>query len=80
MIYSYFLNYGLLFVSSIFLVINYLIQIKNKVLTFLRRSMMKLQHITKKYGQNTVLDDIDFDFGESQIVGLIGKMELVKQL
>ena len=38
---------------------------------------MKLQHITKKYGQNTVLDDIDFDFGESQIVGLIGKMELV---
>lgn len=26
---------------------------------------MKLQHITKKYGQNTVLDDIDFDFGES---------------
>lgn len=34
---------------------------------------MKLQHITKKYGQNTVLDDIDFDFGESQIVGLIGK-------
>ena len=28
MIYSYFLNYGLLFVSSIFLVINYLIQIK----------------------------------------------------
>ena len=41
---------------------------------------MKLQHITKKYGQNTVLDDIDFDFGESQIVGLIGKTELVKQL
>ncbi|MDU6028960.1 MAG: phenol-soluble modulin export ABC transporter permease subunit PmtB, partial [Staphylococcus epidermidis] len=28
MIYSYFLNYGLLVVSSIFLVINYLIQIK----------------------------------------------------
>ncbi|MGE6926034.1 phenol-soluble modulin export ABC transporter ATP-binding protein PmtC [Staphylococcus capitis] len=34
---------------------------------------MKLEHITKKYGQNTVFDDINFDFGNSQIVGLIGK-------
>lgn len=34
---------------------------------------MKLEHITKKYGQNTVIDDINFDFGNSQIVGLIGK-------
>lgn len=34
---------------------------------------MKLEHISKKYGQNTVLNDIDFDFGDSQIVGLIGK-------
>ncbi|MEJ7456004.1 phenol-soluble modulin export ABC transporter ATP-binding protein PmtC [Staphylococcus warneri] len=34
---------------------------------------MKLEQITKKYGQNTVIDHIDFDFGNSQIVGLIGK-------
>ena len=34
---------------------------------------MKLEQITKKYGQNTVIDDINFDFGNSQIVGLIGK-------
>ncbi|MGX0679423.1 phenol-soluble modulin export ABC transporter ATP-binding protein PmtC [Staphylococcus capitis] len=34
---------------------------------------MKLEHITKKYGQNTVIDDINFDFRNSQIVGLIGK-------
>ena len=34
---------------------------------------MKLEHITKKYGQNTVVDDINFDFGNSQIVGVIGK-------
>ncbi len=34
---------------------------------------MKLEQITKKYGHNTVIDHIDFDFGNSQIVGLIGK-------
>ncbi|RIM52457.1 phenol-soluble modulin export ABC transporter ATP-binding protein PmtC [Staphylococcus capitis] len=34
---------------------------------------MKLEQITKKYGKNTVIDDINFDFGNSQIVGLIGK-------
>ena len=35
---------------------------------------MKLERITKKYGQNTVIDDVNFDFANSQIVGLIGKM------
>ncbi|MGV3275227.1 phenol-soluble modulin export ABC transporter ATP-binding protein PmtC [Staphylococcus sp. 11261D007BR] len=34
---------------------------------------MQLQHITKQYGQNTVIDNIDFDFKDSKIVGLIGK-------
>lgn len=34
---------------------------------------MKLEHITKKYRSNVVLNDIDFDFGDSRIVGLIGK-------
>ncbi|MCO6061876.1 ATP-binding cassette domain-containing protein, partial [Pseudomonas sp. MOB-449] len=34
---------------------------------------MKLEHITKKYGSNVVLKDIDFHFGDSRIVGLIGK-------
>lgn len=34
---------------------------------------MKLEYIIKKYGLNVVLNDIDFDFGDSRIVGLIGK-------
>ncbi|ANZ32942.1 phenol-soluble modulin export ABC transporter ATP-binding protein PmtC [Staphylococcus carnosus] len=34
---------------------------------------MKLEHITKQYGENKVLDNIDFDFNQSRIVGLIGK-------
>lgn len=34
---------------------------------------MQLKQITKTYGNNNVLDHIDFDFGHSQIVGLIGK-------
>lgn len=34
---------------------------------------MKLENITKTYGNNNVLDNIDFDFGDSKIVGLIGK-------
>ena len=34
---------------------------------------MQLKEITKTYGSNNVLDHIDFDFGHSQIVGLIGK-------
>lgn len=34
---------------------------------------MKLENITKTYGNNNVLDNIDFDFGDSKIVGLIIK-------
>lgn len=34
---------------------------------------MELKDITKTYGNNNVLDHINFDFGQSQIVGLIGK-------
>ena len=34
---------------------------------------MKLENITKTYGDNNVLDNINFDFGNSKIVGLIGK-------
>lgn len=34
---------------------------------------MQLKNITKTYGNNNVLDHIDFDSGQSQIVGLIGK-------
>ena len=39
---------------------------------------MKLERITKKYGQNTVIDDVNFDFANSQIVGLIGKNGVCK--
>lgn len=34
---------------------------------------MELKSVTKKYNEDTVLDHIDFDFGQSRIVGLIGK-------
>ena len=34
---------------------------------------MQLKSITKKYNQNAVLDHLDFEFGTSRIVGLIGK-------
>ncbi|MDT3994630.1 ATP-binding cassette domain-containing protein, partial [Mammaliicoccus fleurettii] len=34
---------------------------------------MKLTQIQKHYGKQHVLKNIDFEFGESQIVGLIGK-------
>lgn len=34
---------------------------------------MKLNQIQKHYGKQLVLKNIDFEFGESQIVGLIGK-------
>ncbi len=34
---------------------------------------MKLNQIQKHYGKQHVLKNIDFEFGESQIVGLIGK-------
>ncbi len=40
---------------------------------------MKFRTYYKKYGSNVVLNDIDFDFGDSRIVGLIGKTVLVKQ-
>lgn len=39
---------------------------------------MKLENITKTYGNHNVLDNIDFDFGDSKIVGLIGKTVQVK--
>ncbi|MFP6334048.1 ABC transporter ATP-binding protein, partial [Bacillus subtilis] len=35
--------------------------------------MLKLKNINKYYGKQQVLNDIDFEFGDSQIVGLIGK-------
>lgn len=34
---------------------------------------MELKQITKQYGNNTVIDAIDFAFNDSKIVGLIGK-------
>src|SRR5699024_5315707 len=35
--------------------------------------IVKLTNINKYYGDQQVLNDIDFEFGDSQIVGLIGK-------
>ncbi|HCT0582887.1 TPA: ATP-binding cassette domain-containing protein, partial [Staphylococcus pseudintermedius] len=34
---------------------------------------MELKQITKQYGNNTVIDRVDFAFNDSKIVGLIGK-------
>ena len=79
-LYSYILNIGFLIISIVILIVNYFKQL-NKINTrkFKGRQSMKLEHITKKYGSNVVLNDIDFDFGDSRIVGLIGKTVLVKQ-
>ena len=68
-----FLNYGFLVLSVIGLIINYIIQI-NKIKTYsLKEVYNEIRTNYKKYGHNTVIDHIDFDFGNSQIVGLIGK-------
>lgn len=34
--------------------------------------MLELKHITKKYGENTVLDDISLTIGKGQIVSILG--------
>ncbi|WP_017176856.1 ATP-binding cassette domain-containing protein, partial [Staphylococcus massiliensis] len=34
---------------------------------------MELKQVSKTYNQNTVLDQIDYKFDDSRIVGLIGK-------
>lgn len=34
--------------------------------------LLRVEGITKKYGQNTVLNDVSFDIGKSEVVGLLG--------
>ncbi len=34
--------------------------------------LLRVKGITKKYGANTVLDDVSFDIGHSEVVGLLG--------
>ena len=34
--------------------------------------LLRVEGITKKYGANTVLNDVSFDIGKSEVVGLLG--------
>ena len=34
--------------------------------------LLRIENITKKYGANTVLKDVSFDIGKSEVVGLLG--------
>lgn len=34
--------------------------------------LLRIEGITKKYGVNTVLDDVSFDIGRGEVVGLLG--------
>ena len=34
--------------------------------------LLRVEGITKKYGQNTVLKDVSFDIGQNEVVGLLG--------
>lgn len=35
-------------------------------------ALLRVQGITKKYGPNTVLNDVSFEIGQSEVVGLLG--------
>jgi simple sugar transport system ATP-binding protein len=40
--------------------------------TDLRSALLGLRGVTKKYGPNTVLDDVSFGIGRGEVVGLLG--------
>jgi simple sugar transport system ATP-binding protein len=40
--------------------------------TTTRESLLRLEGVTKKYGPNTVLDNVSFSIGSGEVVGLLG--------
>ena len=78
-IFGIYYNYGLLSLSIVWMILNYLIQLKRIIQRENKGGLYEIRKYYKTYGDNNVLDNINFDFGNSKIVGLIGKMVLVKQ-
>jgi simple sugar transport system ATP-binding protein len=40
--------------------------------TMTQEALLRLESVTKKYGPNTVLDDVAFSIGRGEVVGLLG--------
>ncbi len=58
--------------SFIYFKINYVSKIKRKAKKKERVPMIKIEHLTKRYGSNYALDDVSLEIKEGEIIGLLG--------